>query len=151
MTDTTTTARAAAIAHARACREALTAGSHRPRYSEADLSGADLRGANLSEAGLSEAEGLRDGMPRASALRAEVADQIEAHPELHDQSTWGTGDPAECGTPCCVAGWACRLGGGTYGQTVESAAWRLLWVDSRPMPDFDSGSTRAAILDALRA
>jgi hypothetical protein len=43
--------------------------------------------------------------PDPSALRIAVADQIEQHPELHNQSKWGDGSAnPSCGTPCCVAG-----------------------------------------------
>lgn len=36
-------------------------------------------------------------------------DQIDEHPELHDQSWWFT--VTECGTTGCFAGWACLLSG----------------------------------------
>ena len=81
-----------------------------------------------------------------------VADQIEAWPELHDQAEWGDGSPdPSCRTPCCVAGWACHLGGGRRDYSVPNAAIRLLWVDGLPMPDFSSIATRGDILSALRA
>jgi len=115
--------------------------------SKANLYNADLRGANLSGAiGYRYADA-----PDPAHLRLLVAEQIEAHPELHSQDEWGTGSPTECGTPCCVAGWACRLGGGTRGDNVPTAATRLLWIDGKPMPSFYSTATREDILAALRA
>ena len=118
----------------------------------ADLRGADLRGAYLSGADLRWAIGLRrDGMPDADALRSQVAKKIREHPELHDQSTYGGGDPGDCGTPCCVAGWACRLGGGTYGLSVPTAATILLWQDGKKMPSFGTHATREQVLEALES
>ncbi len=76
--------------------------------------------------------------------------QIEAHPEMHDQSTWGDGNPHECNTPCCVAGWGCRLGGGTRGMPVETVARFLFHADGHPMPPFNGLATREEILTALR-
>ena len=49
-------------------------------------------------------------------LARRIADEIERHPSLYDQATWGDNDldpPAEvggkCGTPCCIGGWAKHL------------------------------------------
>jgi hypothetical protein len=90
--------------------------------------------------------------PDARVLRSLVADQLEAHPELHDQAEWGDGsDDPHCGTGCCVAGWACHLGGGAGNLTVPTAATILLWVDGLPMPDFRADAPRESILAALRA
>jgi hypothetical protein len=121
--------------------------------SEAYLSEADLRGADLSGADLSGAKNFRfQDAPDPLALRRSVADHIEQHPELHDQAEWGDGSADHaCETPCCVAGWACHLGGGARGTHVASAATRLLWVDGLPMPPFDATATREEILAALRA
>ena len=85
------------------------------------------------------------------ALRLAVADHIEAHPELHDQSEWGDGsaDPA-CGTACCVAGWACHLGGGSRGLPVPVAALRLLRVDGMGPVSFLSVARREEVLSQLR-
>jgi len=119
----------------------------------ANLTRANLSGADLSDANLTGAIGFRfPDAPDPIALRKLVADQIESHPELHDQGDWGDGcaNP-NCGTPCCVAGWACHLGGGARGLSVSSSATRLLWVDGLPMPSFESDATREEILDALRA
>jgi len=123
-----------------------------------NLSGANLTGANLREAflggaNLYGAKGFRfDGAPGPLTLRRQVADFIEANPKLHDQREWGDGSPdPHCKTPCCVAGWACHLGGGSRGASVSSAAWGLLWVDGAPRPPFGSATTRAEILAALRA
>ncbi len=124
----------------------------------ADLSGADLTGADLSRADLSRADltgaiGFRfENAPDPAELRKLVADKIESHPELHNQREWGDGSAnPECGTACCVAGWACHLGGGSRGEYVSSAAMRLLWIDGKPMPSFDISATREEILTALRA
>ena len=123
--------------------------------SGADLSYANLSGANLSDANLSGANlsGLRSpDMPPAVELREAVAAHIEAHPELHDQTSWGSGsaDPS-CGTACCVAGWACHLGGGERGMGVATAATILLWAPGLPQVPFDAGASREDILAALRA
>ncbi len=133
----------------------------------ADLTGADLTGADLTDADLTDADLTRadltgadltratrfrlSGMPDPATLRLAVADHIEAHPELHNQGSWGDGsaDPA-CGTPCCVAGWACHLGGGSYGLAVSSAATRLLYLAGAPMPDFSGDAAREDIIQALR-
>ena len=122
----------------------------------ANLEGADLRSANLEGADLERAnlEGadLPDLGVDRRALRLRVADHIEAHPELHNQGEWGDGSADEaCGTPCCVAGWACHLGGGDRGLSVSTAATLLLHVDGLPMPRFDSEATREDILAALRS
>lgn len=119
----------------------------------AKLYGADLTDTNLYGADLTDTIGFRfDGAPDPMVLRRQVATQLRTHPELHDQHAWGDGsaDPS-CGTPCCVAGWACHLGGGSRGQSVSSAATRLLWVDGLPMPSFDGAATREGILAALEA
>jgi len=119
----------------------------------ATLSGADLCGANLNGADLSGATGYRyPDAPDPADLRRLVAEQIRQHPELHNQSAWGDGsaDPA-CQTPCCVAGWACHLGGGDRGDGVAPAATRLLWLDGHPMPSFDPDTTREDLLAALTA
>jgi hypothetical protein len=129
----------------------------------ADLEGANLDGANLARVNLARANlagadldgaiGFRyPDAPDPVALRLAVADHIESHPELHNQAAWGSGeaDPA-CGTPCCVAGWACHLGGGARGDVVASAAVRLLWVEGLPMPSFEADASRNSILAALRA
>jgi Pentapeptide repeats (8 copies) len=113
------------------------------------LSGADLRGAHLRGADLGGAKYDRPEAMPARDLRLAVAAQIEAHPEAHDQGTWGDPDPS-CGTPCCVAGWACRLGGGAHGLTVPTAATLLLHVDGLPMPSFEDDAGREDILAALR-
>src|SRR5690606_3904822 len=105
----------------------------RANLSGADLSGADLSGANLSGATLSGAalsyanlSGANlsgaagaDGVPRrpVAGLAARVLDQIELHPNTHDQAVWHS----ECGTRHCCAGWAVVLAG-----DVGAAAERRL-------------------------
>lgn len=37
-----------------------------------------------------------------------IADQIELHPETHQQDEWFY-SASECGTRACIAGWACIL------------------------------------------
>jgi hypothetical protein len=117
----------------------------------ANLEGANLRSAILEGANL-EGANLPDLGVDRRALRLRVADHIEAHPELHDQVEWGDGSADEaCGTPCCVAGWACHLGGGDRGLSVSTAATLLLHVDGLPTPNFDANATREEILAALRS
>jgi len=94
----------------------------------------------------------------AQTLRHMVADQIENHPETYDQGEWGydydgTGNPAlDCGAPCCVAGWTCRLSGvGTFGLDEWDAARVLLWIPGKPTPSFRSDTTKEEVLEALRA
>lgn len=41
-------------------------------------------------------------------LADRIIEQIETHPEQWDQDVWRITKP-ECGTVCCVAGWACEL------------------------------------------
>jgi hypothetical protein len=119
----------------------------------ADLTGAVLTGAVLTGAKLTDAVGFRFAdAPDPRELRLKVADHIENHPDLHNQADWGDGsDNPACGTPCCVAGWACHLGGGARDMDVSSAAVRLLWVDGAPMPSFSGHADRESILTALRA
>ncbi|AMS02635.1 hypothetical protein BJD55_gp131 [Gordonia phage Yvonnetastic] len=40
-------------------------------------------------------------------LAERILEQITEHPETHDQSHWG--EVRECGTVCCIAGWAILL------------------------------------------
>jgi uncharacterized protein YjbI with pentapeptide repeats len=132
----------------------------RANLARADLENASLAGADLARADLAHAylagadlEGgkLPDLGVDARALRLRVAEHIEAHPELHDQREWGDGTAYEaCNTPCCVAGWACHLGGGNRGLSIPTAATLLLHVDGLPMPDFSATATREDILKALR-
>jgi len=57
-------------------------------------------------------------------LAKKVLDHILAHPEEHDQSTWGI--KAECGTVACIAGWTCILAGQEEWQRfVDEDAWGL--------------------------
>ncbi|GAA2681883.1 hypothetical protein [Actinoplanes palleronii] len=73
-------------------------------------------------------------IPNAT-LAYRVLDQIDAHPETWNQSTW------DCGTAACFAGWAVRLSGGISddsevvagpdeltGMTVENAAYKVLGI-----------------------
>ncbi len=117
----------------------------------ANLRGVNLRGAILMSAGLTGAIGFRfPGSPDPLELRRRVAEQIREHPELHDQSDWGgESKDASCGTPCCVAGWACRLGGGDRGHSVPAAAIRLLHCDGYRLPSFAPDTTREDILRDL--
>src|SRR5437868_6451902 len=95
-----------------ALEEAVQAGA---RLTGASLVRASLVRARLDGASLTGATGFRFlDAPDPLVLRRLVADQIEAHPELHRQSKWGTGEP-DCKTGQCVAGWACSLGGGRRG------------------------------------
>ena len=119
----------------------------------ANLERANLEGAHLADANLEGAKFARPAnAPPAAELRRLVADQLSTHPELHDQVEWGEGeaDP-HCGTPCCVAGWACHLGGGSGNLSVPTAATLLLWEDGKPMPSFAPTAEREEILSALRA
>lgn len=47
-------------------------------------------------------------------LMLAVREQITSHPETHDQRDWAR--RGECGTVCCIAGWAAVLAG-------EELAW----------------------------
>lgn len=42
-------------------------------------------------------------------LAKKILTKIEENPEQHDQTHWSS--KTECGTTCCVAGWACILSG----------------------------------------
>ncbi len=117
----------------------------------ADLTGADLTGAILTGADLTGAIGFQfPEAPDPLALRRLVAKQMREHPELHDQGAWGyRGDDESCGTPCCVAGWACRLGGGARGHFIPTAATMLLHYDGYRIPSFAGNASRKAILRDL--
>ncbi len=117
----------------------------------ANLTGANLRWANLTSVDLTGAIGFRfSGSPDPLDLRQRVAAQIQEHPELHDQREWGENtDEATCGTPCCVAGWACRLGGGARGHRISTAATLLLYCAGYRVPPFDADASREAILRDL--
>ncbi len=118
---------------------------------DADLRDTDLIGAWLQGANLTGAIGFRfAGAPDPVELRQRVAKQIREYPELHDQETWGEDtDEATCGTPCCVAGWACRLGGGIRKQSIQTAAIRLLHCDGYRIPSFAPDTPREDILRDL--
>lgn len=45
-------------------------------------------------------------------LAQEILDKITAHPDQHRQGMWASkSNDTECGTSCCIAGWACVLSG----------------------------------------
>ena len=72
-----------------------------------------------------------------------IADAIEKHPELYDQADWGNNDldlepefGDECGTPCCIGGWARHLLGIKMTKNVYDALglsanseWGILEAD----------------------
>jgi uncharacterized protein YjbI with pentapeptide repeats len=126
---------------------------------DADLTGADLTGANLTGADLTDADltganltgavGLPLTPEESDALRREVADQIENHPEAHEQSAWHS----ECGTSHCAAGWTTTKAG-SLGRHLErqygcSAAAHLL-LGGSVRPSFASDAKRDEIILALR-
>lgn len=45
---------------------------------------------------------------RNTQLFNAIADHIEARPDLYNQTVWAA-DNNDCGTTCCVAGWAALL------------------------------------------
>jgi hypothetical protein len=92
---------------------------------------------------------LTPDAPDAATLRVLVAAHIEQHQDLHDQSTWGDGEPG-CDTAQCAAGWICSLGGGTRGLPVELAARALSHVDGAPPVRFDGSASRDEVLASLR-
>lgn len=55
-------------------------------------------------------------------LAYRVLDQIDAHPEAWDQTTW------QCGTSACFAGWAVRLSGGVM-ENVHGRTWDVIVAD----------------------
>ncbi len=125
-------------------------------FRRADLRGADLTGAELNYARLHGADltgiiGFRfPGSPDPVELRRLVAKQILEHPELHDQGDQDfCGDNESCGTPCCVAGRACRLGGGARGHFIPTAALRLLHCDGYRLPSFAGSASRESIIRDL--
>lgn len=116
----------------------------------ADLSGADLSDADLHNVGLSVAN-LRgadlsgaylrgvSGLPLpCPGLAKKVLDQIETHPETHDQGVWHS----DCGTRHCCAGWACILAGYDGGLAearlgTKNAAMFLLGGTGHPFGPYD--------------
>ncbi len=63
-----------------------------------------------------------------SELFRQIADVIEAKPELYDKNTWGF--TRECGTAHCVAGHAASLSGCT--PTGNRGEWDWSWLQ---LPD----------------
>lgn len=59
-------------------------------------------------------------------LMKRVLDQIETHPETHDQSRWVN----TCRTMACVAGWASILSGDEIIPNYVDGDYRV-WVDRR--------------------
>lgn len=47
--------------------------------------------------------------PYNTDLMIQVREHIAAHPERHDQASWGR--KSRCGTTHCIAGWAAALNG----------------------------------------
>jgi hypothetical protein len=54
-----------------------------------------------------------------TALFAQVLEQLEAHPELHEQADFENFN-AVCGTTRCVAGWAIYLDAVNKGERIHS-------------------------------
>ncbi len=52
--------------------------------------------------------------PHVPGIAGAVLQQIEAHPETHDQSGWHS----ECGTKHCAAGWVVTIAGNA-GKSLE--------------------------------
>lgn len=96
---------------------------------------------------------------RAMELRNKVADLIEKHEELWDQSSWqhadepgGTIDSVDCGTACCVAGWAARFVAAHHEDVnVPATALASLWCDRKEIPSFDHTTPKEEILRILRS
>ena len=62
-------------------------------------------------------------------MMLKIADAIEKSPGLYDQGTYGDGaDPRECGTPCCIAGWAVALSSRKSGETISRQMSRSLGI-----------------------
>lgn len=97
-----------------------------------------------------------------SDLLRRTIEHVEAHPDEWDQAHWA-GDGADCGTTCCLAGWACRLSGLridwdrqdgngqawwlTDGRLISTTAQQLLGLtDTQAMELFYEGND----LDDLR-
>ena len=117
----------------------------------ANLRGAHLEGAHLEGAHLESAL-YSLGIPRDITLPQRILDQLTAHPESWDQTTWHN----SCGTTHCIAGWACELSGplGHYldlNLSTETAATLLLWHPTLPRPSFTASATEEETLARLRA
>ena len=130
----------------------------------ANLAGANLRGATLTDANLTGANLRSASLTGANivALRtafdvehdptlpAQVLEQIEAHPESHDQLAWHS----PCGTQHCVAGWFVTLAG-PEGRALEDrfgtrvAATLLAAIPGVEMPSFSSKASREEIIESL--
>lgn len=106
---------------------------------------------------------MPDGLPRPNLpLLRKVLDHIDAHPEEHDQVTWGFEyrwpsaqflieehlRAGKCGTAMCIAGWAVSLGAPqTFdGNWGEEDARAVLGLTPRESADlFAADNTRGAI------
>lgn len=128
-----------AIAHAKACRDAMSKGEPRPAYEGADLRdanlyGADLRGANLYRANLRGAtlpDGTRVVNRRSvtTAARA-VAAYLRQHPDRWVKGQWlyQRKDNGMCG---CLHGLclAQGSGGGELSEALVGAGYGTGWND----------------------
>jgi len=61
-----------------------------------------------------------------TAMFQKIVDQIEAHPELHNQEDYT--NETQCGTAHCVAGWAVFLWGEENG--IEPSPYNQLALDA---------------------
>lgn len=48
----------------------------------------------------------------AMELAEKIHDQIDRHPESHEQAHWG--EKNECGTSACICGWAALMNGDAH-------------------------------------
>ena len=72
-------------------------------------------------------------MTRNTELFDRIAAQIEAHPELYDQGTFG--ERTECGTAHCIAGHAVVLSGGHRPRGRQ--LWNHVRIKRGPVMDIE--------------
>lgn len=66
-------------------------------------------------------------------LAAQILEHITAHPEQHDQVSFG--EKNDCGTTACIAGWAALLTDNAFFRKNSDDEWRMFL---KPNGSFES-------------
>lgn len=75
-------------------------------------------------------------------LLRRIKQQILQNPELYDQDSWvNVHRKTECGTACCIAGWACQL------DDIRKFKSLINEIESYKTPGFSIRGTARNLLD----